>query len=285
MANLHINVRYAREMTDSDIPVREENLAWGELSWSIPPAEAALVLVDCWADYPLITFARRAAAICRDVIRPTVAACRRAGVAVVHAPGPQWAANYGAFHVPVEPASAQGQVPRADWPPPGGRPGGQGRDPFAVPRCGDEPVYRRWWERAHPDGLKIVPEIEPVAGDAVISTGAQLHRLCRERRIVHLFYAGFATNICVRFRDYGVHAMHARGYNLVLLRDATTGIESATSLEGLWQTQTAIHYVELKLGVSALAADLTRACAHSVALTSGVDEAAGADGRRRETTQ
>ena len=80
------------------------------------------------------------------------------------------------------------------------------------------------------------------------------------RRIKHLFYAGFATNICVQFRDYGMQAMRKRGYNLILLRDATTGIESAETAGGLWATKAAIFYTEMKLGVTALAADLRKAC-------------------------
>lgn len=61
-----------------------------------------------------------------------------------------------------------------------------------------------------------------------------------------MFYAGFAANICVQRRDYGVWAMLDRGYNIVLLRDCTTAIEHAETWDGMWLTRSSILDMELR---------------------------------------
>jgi hypothetical protein len=60
-----------------------------------------------------------------------------------------------------------------------------------------------------------------------------------------LFYAGFNTNACILMRDYGTLAMSARGYEVILLRDCTTGMESAESRPTLSQTRGAILLLEM----------------------------------------
>ena len=70
--------------------------------------------------------------------------------------------------------------------------------------------------------------------------------LCRERGILYLIYVGFATNICVPDRDYGMRAMRERGYALVLVRDATTGVEASDTYPILAATSVMIHQFELR---------------------------------------
>lgn len=87
-------------------------------------------------------------------------------------------------------------------------------------------------------------------------------------QVLHLFFAGFATNICVEHRDYGMRAMQARGYNVILLRDGTTGIELTAGLgvpvrPRLSMTQASILNLELKMGSSALCADVVAAVEHA----------------------
>jgi nicotinamidase-related amidase len=50
---------------------------------------------------------------------------------------------------------------------------------------------------------RIIPEVAPQGDDIVVETGDRLHHLLRERKILHLFYVGFAANICVPFKSYG----------------------------------------------------------------------------------
>ena len=86
----------------------------------------------------------------------------------------------------------------------------------------------------------------PEPEDFVVATGGQLHHLCRHQGIVHLFYAGFAANICAQRRDYGVWAMLERCYNIVLLRDCTTAIEHSETWDGMWLTRASILDMELR---------------------------------------
>lgn len=249
MSDLAITVRYAREMADADKPCREENFQRGELAWSLPVEQCALVLVDCWGDYPIETFAARSRAICRDFIKPVLRACRDVGMTVIHAPSGSWAANYPEFY---KPPSATTPGAKRTWP--------TAEFTMNVPRCGDEPVYQAWFERVGPDGLRINRDVEPAGDDLMIAAGDELAGACEQRRLLHLLYVGFCTNICVQHRDYGMRAMAERGYNCILLRDCTTGIEVGETADGLWLTRGAIANIEMKVGVSTTAAQVREAC-------------------------
>lgn len=105
------------------------------------------------------------------------------------------------------------------------------------------------------------PHIDVRDGEEVVATGEQLHALAAERGILHLVYAGFATNWCILNRDYGMRAMARRGYNLILLREATAGVEFPDTLEKGWATEMAVREAEQQLGFSAANADFLQACA------------------------
>jgi nicotinamidase-related amidase len=116
--------------------------------------------------------------------------------------------------------------------------------------------------RAEREARRIDPCVEPTAEDFVVATGEQLHRLCRERGLLHLFYAGFAANICIPFKDYGVRAVRARGYNVVLLRDCTTAIEGHDTVADRSGTRQAIRELEMAdLASTVTAAAFVTACA------------------------
>ena len=84
-------VRYCRLTTDDGIPWREENFELRGLSWGLNPEQTALVLVDVWDIHPIESHEERSARITRERIAPVAAACREAGITVVHAPSPGWA--------------------------------------------------------------------------------------------------------------------------------------------------------------------------------------------------
>ena len=54
-------------------------------------------------------------------------------------------------------------------------------------------------------------------------------------------------------------AMHGRGYNNILVRDATTGVEFHDSVQNLMATQMSIREIETKYGWSATTDDLIQA--------------------------
>jgi hypothetical protein len=73
-----------------------------------------------------------------------------------------------------------------------------------------------------------------------------------------LFYAGFNTNACILVRDYGTLAMSQRGYEVILLRDCTTGMEARWTQPELDQTNGAILLLEM-FGQYSLGSDELRA--------------------------
>src|SRR5688572_25263005 len=95
MTALRLSVRHvAHEPVGPDLPYREEHFGYKSVQVDVPSEEAALVLVDCWDDHVMVSHLERTAVICRERIRPLMEACRRIGVAVVHAPSPNVAHKF-----------------------------------------------------------------------------------------------------------------------------------------------------------------------------------------------
>ena len=188
-------------------------------------------------------------------IVPVRDACRSAGIEIVHAPSPEVAAKYPQATEYAEPSDRAAQPIYAerdpDWPP----------AEFADrsgPHAGltrQAAIPKRYWEEPYKD-MRIAPILEPTEEESVISTGVQMHRLLKTKVILHVIYAGFATNMCIQYRDYGVRAMAQRGYNVILLSDCTAGMEYHDTLDGLWATHVAIRETELFHGFSAMSPDL-----------------------------
>jgi nicotinamidase-related amidase len=111
--------------------------------------------------------------------------------------------------------------------------------------------------------VRLIPkEVGPEPGDFVISDGAELHRFLARRGILHLFYLGFASNDCMLHKDYAIVAMRRRGYNAMLVRDCTTGIEAARSFSGFSATEMAIQDIEFH-NATTTSEELIRACGGS----------------------
>jgi nicotinamidase-related amidase len=224
--------------------------------WEIDPAAAALVLVDIWDDHTVLSHRERALTIVRERIAPVLTAARTAGLAVIHAPSPEAAA-------PLAPSQrlrhrlgawlghhVRRLLERPDWPPRDFRRRAGSWAAFDARRPPSEPRLRG-----------IPAEVKPQPGEPVVLSGAALHRALRRRKILHLFYAGFAANLCLHWtRDYSIEAMLRRGYNPILLRDCTTGIETADTLDGLLTTRVAVQQIE-QSAPSTTAADLLAALA------------------------
>ena len=100
------------------------------------------------------------------------------------------------------------------------------------------------------------PAVCPAGNEAVIATGEELHLYCKQKGILFLFFLGFNTNACVLERDYGTLAMFRRGYEVIIVRDCTTGMESVETRDGLEQTRSAILNLEMFNRYSVLAEDL-----------------------------
>jgi hypothetical protein len=67
--------------------------------------------------------------------------------------------------------------------------------------------------------------------------------------------------VCIPLKDYGVRAFHARGYNVVLLRDCTTAIEGHDTIADMAGTRQAIRELEMAGVVSTItSAAFIRTC-------------------------
>lgn len=245
----------------------EANIRYQSATWDLAPHEAALVLVDVWEHNSIRSHHVRASEIIERRIVPVVEAARRLGVTVIHAPSAEVAARYTGT-----PRSAAWSLERTwtttarrmdslrkrlpwrgpAWPPAQFR---ERTGPYARYARKRPPV---WNEPTRPHDIHR--SVAPRPGEPVIASGGQLHQLLRRRRILHLFYAGFATNLCLKWaRDYSMVSMYQRGYSVILLRDCTTGIETADTISDLLLTRAATLELE-HLGASATGAAFVDAC-------------------------
>ncbi|MBM4438316.1 MAG: isochorismatase family protein [Actinobacteria bacterium] len=215
----------------------EANIVSTESVLELDPAETALILVDVWGGHPIRSHRDRSAEIMATRLAPVLQAARQAGVTPVYAPSPRVAPNYPQWVRFAGDADLQAPPPETpDWPPPEfraktGKYASLQRDPGELPK-GFAGPYPDWWHIRD-----IYQPIAPAPDDCVVATGAQLHRLLRFRKLVHLIYAGFATNICMVYRDYGLQAMRHRGYAPIILRDCTSAIETRATIDGLLLTK------------------------------------------------
>lgn len=241
---MRLPVRYQAMASSGPDDNLEANIERAAATLELRPAETALLLVDTWGGHPIKSHRERTGEIIEDKIRPVLEAARACGVTPIYAPSPrvapvyeQWTRYAGVADLrPVEP-------PDDGWPPPAYR---RSEGPYASLRRqpgetppGFEGPYPDWWHVRD-----IHPAIAPGPDDFVVATGDQLHRLLRDWGIVHLIYCGFALNICVRFRDYGMHALRRRGYQPILLRDCSTAIETRETIDELAITRTVLADLE-----------------------------------------
>jgi len=254
MSLLKLPVRYCELNIEDGAPWREENFHTKTLEWEIDPAQAAIVMVDVWDIHPYESHLERGAQITQERIAPVVEFCRKAGITVVHAPSPgqavkypQWVRYAGDREIGVA-SGASGD----GWPPPEFRSKAGEYAQFAKPKV----ERRERWMKEDLPTREIMPCVEPQPDDFVIANGDQLHRLLTHKKLLHLFYCGFAANMCVLHRGYGICAMQKRGYNIILLRDCTTAIESAETLPEMMHTKASVGIVEMVFGVTTTSAEL-----------------------------
>lgn len=254
---MQIRPRYLRLYTDPGVELTDSNYKYAELDWKVPLDRTALVCVDCWAWHFSRETMERTEEICRNNIAPLLAACRQAGMLVIHAPADPVASKHPNW-VKLKPKDAR---PQAAWPdspvwPPAEFRGKTG--PYAQYARPFEPQDAE--RNNHRDTRRAFHElVKPVGQEPVVLDGEELHRLCAQRKILQLFYIGFNTNACIMMRDYGVVAMSTRGYEIILVRDCTTGMESAETARDLTCTRGTIVDIEQFIGYSVTSKQLVDA--------------------------
>jgi len=239
---LRIRPRYFRLYTDPGVELAEANFRYRELDWQIPLHQAALISLDVWNSHFAADTLERIEEITVDRIASLVENCRAAGLQVIHAPaGPVAQKQPNWVKLIPEAEKAQPTYPNSPvWPPAKFRQKQDSYAQYARPREPQDAERTR-----HREELRdFHPAVRPIGDEAVVLNGEELHRLCTQRGILFLFYVGFNTNACIVMRDYGTFAMHARGYETVLVRDCTTGMETHETLPGLACTRGQIASLE-----------------------------------------
>ena len=237
-STVQISPRYYRWYVDRGQEWLEVNTDYAHLNWKIPVSQAALVLVDVWQRHYIKEPEERAEKIIDEALVPLIQACRANGLKVIHAPSPPVAHKHANWvNLPIE--TCEADVRSRNWPPAEFR-----------SLSGPYQQYRRPFEPRDKD-LKslpphhIHPKAEPVPDEPVIATGKELHAYCQQEGILFLLFAGFNTNACIITRDYGALEMSKRGYQVVLVRDCTTGMEAKHTQASLSQTSGAILFLEM----------------------------------------
>ena len=236
---LYIRPRYYRWFVEPGVEWVETNTGYAHLDWEIPIEQCGLVLVDVWDGHYLKDTDSRSEQIIQGNIRPLLSACRKSGLQLIHAPSPDQAKSHPAWVGPIQDTSHP-PCEKRDWPPTAFRRKSEEYSHFAKPMELRQPEI----DLLRAD-RQIHPDAQPEGSDVVIATGDELHRYCHERQILFLFYLGFNTNACILLRDYGTVEMSKRGYEIIIVRDCTTGMESFETHDALGQTRGSILFLEM----------------------------------------
>jgi len=230
----------------------ESQLQRRDLHWQLPINQIALILVDVWSEHYLATHLERAIHMVDERIVPITEAFRKLGVLVVHAPSPDCARKYPQW---LEEEIPEPTHPHSDWPPENFRRKTDVFAPYARPKREHSAEFDRILHER-----QIAPQVHPKGNDRVVTNGESLHHLLQRRGALFLFYMGFAANICVPFRDYGMRAMKDRDYEIILVEDCTTACEVAETVPNLLLSRAATIDTALTIGYTLNSSTLLRAC-------------------------
>jgi len=260
-ALLDLRTRYYQAGEEEGVPLREENFKRRQVNMKLPVHQTALILVDVWKSGSIDSVMERTESTIKNSIVPVLDEAHKIGMPVIHAPKPIVAIKFKRCQrlcTPddlryIENAINKGVNPKtsSDWPP-----------TDFVNRSGEYHQFRHGRNRHpkwRPIDYQFSPYIDVHDNDFVIANARQLQEVLSNNGILHLIYAGFATNVCMLNRDYGIRAMYQRAYNIIILRDATTGIEYPDTLQNLMVTEIAIREVEQHFGFSASNEDFFKA--------------------------
>ena len=259
MSELDLKVRYYQDSTPDSVPCREENFIRREIDMKFPISKTAFVVVDVWDIHHIDSYVERMGKVLEENLLPALEACRKLGMTVIHSPCPEIAEKHFADKIAKLKVSESQPGKPVSWPPEEFRHRAEHKESeyycYRHPREQEPGVmkkYSRLWD--------LSPDIDVKDDEFVVANGAQMDVICQEHGILHLLYVGFLTNWCILRRDYGIRTKADQGYNVVLLRDATTGSEYPDTLEKLFTTEIAIREVEQQFGFSASNADFLTAC-------------------------
>ncbi len=110
--------------------------------------------------------------------------------------------------------------------------------------CGRERCGGNYgWDGMHPD-LKIGKN------DWMPDTQAEVYAICQQRKLTHLIYVGFHTQVCLLGKPMGLRAMKSAGLQCVLARDMTDahpGYDPARNFTPDLNTEQVVEHFEKHL--------------------------------------
>jgi NPCBM/NEW2 domain/Chitobiase/beta-hexosaminidase C-terminal domain len=110
--------------------------------------------------------------------------------------------------------------------------------------CGRERCGGNYgWDSMHP-GLQIGKD------DLMPDTQAEVYTICQQRKITHLIYVGFHTQVCLLGKPMGLRAMKSTGLQCVLARDMTDahpGYDPARNFTPDLNTEQVVEHFEKHL--------------------------------------
>lgn len=229
--------RYHRWHVDPGVEWVETNTTYNHLDWDIPLAQTALVLIDVWQRHYLKDTEERSEKIIDEKLVPLIAACRKAGMEVIHTPSAPTAHKHPNWINLIKKTEKKSTAD--EWPP------AQFKSLSGEFVAYRRPVEVREKERLSLPELSIHPKVAPTPQEAIIATGEELHAYCKQKGILFLFFAGFNTNACVLRNDYATIKMSEKGYQVLVVRDCTTGMETRDTQATMSQTEGAILHLEM----------------------------------------
>ncbi|UCH34910.1 MAG: isochorismatase family protein [Armatimonadota bacterium] len=188
--------------------------------------------------------------VMHDVVRPAMDAARAAGLAVYHVQAESIAANYPKWF-----------TCDADPPPAGtGDPA-----PEAIPGHRDAVLFRShgqdYMTRSGLAHMDIAEVVAALPDEPVVHQTSQFDRMLRRQGIVNLIYTGFATDMCILNAPGGVGPMFSLGYRVLLIREATLGVEQPDTIDDRIATRWGMRFIETHWGDTIGFDDFMAACA------------------------
>jgi nicotinamidase-related amidase len=234
------------------IPITDPGYVYEEIE--ILESRTALVAMHCWnigceggpeidpnfwvgMGFPVAH--REAERIMRERIRPAMDAARRIGMLVCHVESETIRTNRSL-------EAQEGPQAREDpgW-----------RERMAWRSHGRE--YATLSPLSRMDRATIV---SPLDDEPLVFTTDELHEVLQDRGMDTMIYSGFATDMCVLRAPGGIESIAPHDYRLMMLRDATLGVECPDTFEERIATRWGVRYFETHFGDTFTTEEFLRAC-------------------------
>jgi len=235
-----------------DIP-GEAYAGWQKAEIELAPEHTAVVVMHAWdtgtpEQYPgwyrCVDYLPRAQNICREVFPPLLGALRAAQWNIFHVvgggsyykslPGFQRALKLaGPEPAPYEQAAPDPVLTRLR----------SFRESNSFVGANNLKDVQRGFEK-----LDFPEEARPAGNEGVAENAHQLFALCKESKVNHLIYMGFAINWCLLLSPGGMSDMQRRGVMCSAFRQAVTAVENKETARGELGKENGLWRVGLQFG-------------------------------------